>query len=104
MARLRAFSSAPGGLLFSNFVEPAGGHARRSFLLETLLDLLAAIPREDLVIPGARARSDDAMGEVMIEVNALSTMLREQRLGAMEATGLLRTIIEEIDLAIFTFD
>jgi two-component system, NtrC family, nitrogen regulation sensor histidine kinase NtrY len=44
------------------------------------------------------------MGEVMLEVNALGSMLREQRLGALEATGLLRTIIEEIDLAIFTFD
>ena len=59
---------------------------------------------EDFSIRARGARSDDAMGEVMIEVNALSTMLREQRLGAMEATGLLRTIIEEIDLAIFTFD
>ena len=59
---------------------------------------------EDFSIRARGARPDDAMGEVMIEVNALSTMLREQRLGAMEATGLLRTIIEEIDLAIFTFD
>ena len=59
---------------------------------------------EDFSIRARGARPDDAMGEVMIEVNALSTMLREQRLGAMEATGLLRIIIEEIDLAIFTFD
>src|SRR5438876_9923832 len=44
------------------------------------------------------------MGEVMVEVNALSETLREQRLGALEATALLRTVMEEIDLAIFTFD
>src|SRR3989440_6731582 len=48
------------------------------------------------------ARSDDAMGEVIIEVNALSETLRQQRLGAMEASALLRTVMEEIDLAIFT--
>src|ERR1700680_4469279 len=71
------------------------------FSLQTLSNLLAAMREEDFSIRARGARPDDAMGEVMIEVNALSTMLREQRLGAMEATGLLRTIIEEIDLAIF---
>jgi two-component system, NtrC family, nitrogen regulation sensor histidine kinase NtrY len=30
--------------------------------------------------------------------------LRQQRLGAMEANAFLRTVMEEIDLAIFTFD
>ncbi len=74
------------------------------FSLQTLSNLLAAMREEDFSIRARGARPDDAMGEVMIEVNALSTMLREQRLGAMEATSLLRTIIEEIDLAIFTFD
>jgi len=40
----------------------------------------------------------------MIEVNALSEVLRQQRLGALEANALLRTVMEEIDLAVFTFD
>ena len=31
-------------------------------------------------------------------------MLREQRLGALEATALLRTVMEEINLAVFAFD
>jgi len=44
------------------------------------------------------------MGEVIIEVNALSEVLRQQRLGALEANALLRTVMEEIDLAVFTFD
>jgi nitrogen fixation/metabolism regulation signal transduction histidine kinase len=37
-------------------------------------------------------------------VNALGETLREQRLGALEASALLRTVMEEIDVAIFTFD
>src|SRR3979490_3425177 len=45
-----------------------------------------------------------AVGEVMIEVNMLSEMMHELRLGALEATALLRTVMEEIDVAIFTFD
>jgi nitrogen fixation/metabolism regulation signal transduction histidine kinase len=59
---------------------------------------------EDFSIRARGARNDDALGEVMLEVNALSETLREQRLGALEATALLRTVIEEIDVAIFTFD
>jgi nitrogen fixation/metabolism regulation signal transduction histidine kinase len=66
--------------------------------------LLAALREEDFSVRGRGARRDDAMGEVMIEVNALSETLREQRLGALEATALLRTVMEEIDVAIFTFD
>jgi nitrogen fixation/metabolism regulation signal transduction histidine kinase len=74
------------------------------FSLQILSNLLAALREEDFSIRARGARSDDALGEVMIEVNALSKTLREQRLGALEAAALLRTVIEEIDVAIFTFD
>jgi two-component system nitrogen regulation sensor histidine kinase NtrY len=74
------------------------------FSLQTLSNLLAALREEDFSLRARGARSDDAMGEVMIEVNALGEVLRQQRLGAMEANALLRTVVEEIDLAVFTFD
>jgi two-component system, NtrC family, nitrogen regulation sensor histidine kinase NtrY len=74
------------------------------FSLQTLSNLLAALREEDFSVRGRDAMRDDAMGEVMIEVNALGETLREQRLGALEATALLRTVMEEIDVAIFTFD
>jgi two-component system, NtrC family, nitrogen regulation sensor histidine kinase NtrY len=74
------------------------------FSLQTLSNFLAAMREEDFSIRARGARSDDALGEVMLEVNALSETLREQRLGALEAAALLRTVIEEIDVAIFTFD
>jgi nitrogen fixation/metabolism regulation signal transduction histidine kinase len=74
------------------------------FSLQTLSNLLAAMREEDFSFRARGARSDDALGEVMLEVNSLSETLREQRLGALEATGLLRTVMEEIDVAIFTFD
>jgi two-component system, NtrC family, nitrogen regulation sensor histidine kinase NtrY len=44
------------------------------------------------------------MGEVMQQVNAMSATLRAQRLGALEATTLLRKVMEEIDVAVFAFD
>jgi len=74
------------------------------FSLQTLSNLLAAMREEDFSLRGRGARADDALGEVMIEVNMLSETLREQRLGALEATALLRTVMEEIDVAIFAFD
>src|SRR5204862_539837 len=39
-----------------------------------------------------------------IEVNALVETLRHQRLDALEATTLLRKVMAEIDVAVFTFD
>jgi len=46
----------------------------------------------------------DALGEVMLEVNDLGQTLREQRIGALEANALLRTVMAEIDVAVFAFD
>ncbi len=72
--------------------------------LQTLSNLLAALREGDYSIRARSARRDDALGEVMLEVNALGETLRAQRLGAMEATALLRTVMAEIDVSIFAFD
>jgi two-component system nitrogen regulation sensor histidine kinase NtrY len=72
--------------------------------LRTLASLLEAIREGDYSI---RARVEDPtepLGEVLEQVNAMATTLRHQRLGAMEATALLRKVMEEIDVAIFAFD
>jgi two-component system nitrogen regulation sensor histidine kinase NtrY len=72
--------------------------------LQTLSNILAAIREGDFSIRGRRALTGDALGEVMLEVNDLGQTLREQRLGAMEATALLRTVMHEIDVVVFAFD
>lgn len=72
--------------------------------LQTVSNLLSALREEDFSVRARGARRDDPLGDVMYEVNALSEMLREQRLGALEATALLRTVMEEINLAVFAFD
>jgi nitrogen fixation/metabolism regulation signal transduction histidine kinase len=74
------------------------------FPLQTLSNLLGALREGDFSVRGRSPRPDDALGEVMREVNTLSSTLREQRLGAMEATTLLRTVMREIAVAIFAFD
>ena len=77
---------------------------RVAFPLQTLSNLLAALREGDYSIRARGARLGDSLGEVQLEVNALGETLREQRLGAMEATTLLRTVMEEIDVAVFAFD
>lgn len=72
--------------------------------LQTMSNLLAALREGDYSIRARGARVDDALGEVLLEINALGETLRTQRLGAFEATALLRTIMAEIDVSIFTFD
>ena len=74
------------------------------FPLQTLSNLLSALREGDFSVRGRAAAYDDALGEVMREVNTLSGTLREQRLGALEATTLLRTVMSEIDVAVFAFD
>jgi PAS domain S-box-containing protein len=71
--------------------------------LQTVSNLLAALREDDFSIR-ARVDASDALGEVMLEVNNLSETLRSQRLGAQEATALLRAVMAEIDVAIFAFD
>jgi two-component system nitrogen regulation sensor histidine kinase NtrY len=78
--------------------------SRLVYPLQTLSNLLAALREEDYSIRARDARSDDALGEVMVEVNALGDALRGRRLGGLEATALLRKVMEEIDVAVFTFD
>ncbi|HET6230008.1 MAG TPA: ATP-binding protein [Longimicrobiaceae bacterium] len=72
--------------------------------LQTLSNLLGALREGDFSMRARGARSDDALGLALLEANALGETLREQRVGAMEATALLRKVMEEIDVAVFAFD
>ena len=72
--------------------------------LQTLSNLLAALRESDFSIRARGATGDDPLGAVMLEVNVLASTLHDQRLGALEAGALLRTVMVEIDVAVFTFD
>jgi two-component system nitrogen regulation sensor histidine kinase NtrY len=72
--------------------------------LQTLSNLLGSLREGDFSVRARGARSEDALGLALVEVNLLREMLREERLGAMEATLLLRKVMEEIDVAVFALD
>ena len=70
-----------------------------------LSNMLAALREGDYSLRARDARDPSVLGEVMREVNALGEILQGQRLGALEATALLRSVMAElVDVAIFTFD
>ncbi len=74
------------------------------FPLRTLSNLLAALREGDFSFRARGSHRDDALTEVMTQVNAMADTLRDQRSSALEATALLRKVMAEIDVAIFAFD
>ncbi len=81
-----------------------GVRERVIYPMHTLTNLLAALREGDYSLRSRRARRDDALGEVMREINALGVTLQGRRREAMEANALLRAVMAEIDVAVFTFD
>jgi PAS domain S-box-containing protein len=72
--------------------------------LGTLANMLAALREGDFSIRARVGDASDPLSLAYLEVNALEELLREQRLGAVEATETLRKVLEEIDVAVFAFD
>jgi two-component system, NtrC family, nitrogen regulation sensor histidine kinase NtrY len=72
--------------------------------LQTLANVIAALREEDYSFRARGAAADDVLGELSLEVNALADLLSDQRIRAIEATALLRRVVEEIDVPLFTFD
>jgi PAS domain S-box-containing protein len=79
-------------------------HERVVRPLQTLSNVLAALREGDYSLRARGAAAEDSLGLVYLEANALADTLRGQRLGALEATGLLRAVMAEIDAAVFAFD
>ncbi|HEX2861328.1 MAG TPA: PAS domain-containing sensor histidine kinase, partial [Lacunisphaera sp.] len=58
--------------------------------LQTMANLLTALREGDFSTRARGANRDEPLGDVLAEINLLSGTLQEQRLGALEATALLR--------------
>ncbi len=72
--------------------------------LQAASNMLSALREGDFSLQSHGGDNEDPMGQVMHEINALTDVLRSQRMGAIEAFTLLNKVVEEIDVAIFTFD
>jgi two-component system nitrogen regulation sensor histidine kinase NtrY len=90
------------GACWIGFALAARNHVVRP--LHTMANLLSALREGDFSVRARGARRSEALGDVLAEINTLSRTLQAQRLSALEATALLRTVMEEINLAVFAFD
>jgi len=72
--------------------------------LRTLANIISALRQGDFSFRLRPGKQDDAFGEVTLEINALAEALRSQRLVDTEATTMLRKVLGEIDVAVFSFD
>jgi two-component system, NtrC family, nitrogen regulation sensor histidine kinase NtrY len=90
--------------LFVWWLLALGLHAQTVHPLQTLANVVAALREEDYSFRARGATEDDALGELSLEVNALADLLADQRIRAIEATALLRRVVEEIDAPLFAFD
>jgi nitrogen fixation/metabolism regulation signal transduction histidine kinase len=72
--------------------------------LQTIANMVAALREEDYSFRARGASREDALGELVSEINLLSESMRRQHTGTMEAVALLKKVLMEIDVAVFTFD
>lgn len=72
--------------------------------LQTIGNMIAGLREGDFSIRARGSRTGDDLGLALLELNTLGEVLREQRLGAVEAASLLRRVMAEIDVAVFAFD
>ena len=80
----------------------ARNYALRPF--ETIANMLAALREGDFSIRARVGDARDPLSLAYLELNSLEEILREQRLGAVEATETLRKVLEEIDIVVLAFD
>jgi len=72
--------------------------------LQIASNMLSALKEGDFSVRARGGKKGDVLDEVYVSLNDLGETLHEQRLGALEATTLLRTVMSEIDVAVFAFD
>src|SRR2546421_2277333 len=72
--------------------------------LQTISNMLGALRERDFSMRARGSNPADALGLLLLELNGLGEDLRAQRLGALEATALLRRVVGEIVGAVLAVD
>lgn len=72
--------------------------------LQTLSNMVASIREEDFSFRVRAGTRDDSLSDLTLELNSLADRMQQEKVSAMEATALLKKVMMEIDVAVFTFD
>jgi nitrogen fixation/metabolism regulation signal transduction histidine kinase len=73
------------------------------YTLRTMANLVGAIREHDYSLRARHEDETDPLGELAIEINQLGAELRRERRQNFEALALVRTIVAQLDFAIFAF-
>ncbi len=79
-------------------------HAQIIRPMQTLSNMVAAIREEDFSFRLRGGGREDSLADLIFEINSLAVRLQLQKVSALEATALLKKVLMEIDVAVFTFD
>jgi two-component system nitrogen regulation sensor histidine kinase NtrY len=72
--------------------------------LQTLSNMVAGVREEDFSFRVRGGGREDALADLIFELNAMADRLQYQKISSVEATALLKKVLMEIDVAVFTFD
>src|ERR1700694_4603750 len=72
--------------------------------LQTLSNMVAGVREEDFSFRMRGGGRGDPLADLIFELNAMADRLQYQKIGSVEATALLKKVLMEIDVAVFTFD
>jgi two-component system, NtrC family, nitrogen regulation sensor histidine kinase NtrY len=72
--------------------------------LQTLSNMVASIREDDYSFRVRGTSRDDSLADLTQELNSLADRMQQQKTSALEATALLKKVLMEIDVAVFTFD
>ncbi len=72
--------------------------------LKTLSNMVAGIREEDFSFRVRGGGREDALADLVYELNTMANRLQYQKISSLEATALLKKVLMEIDVAVFTFD
>ena len=72
--------------------------------LQTLSNMVASIREDDFSFRVRGASREDSLADLTHELNTLADRMQQQKTSAMEATALLKKVLMEIDVSVFTFD
>ncbi len=72
--------------------------------LQTLSNMVASIREGDFSFRVRSRVREDSLSDLTFELNALADRLQHENVSSLEATALLKKVLMEIDVAVFTFD
>ncbi|HET6726157.1 MAG TPA: ATP-binding protein [Gammaproteobacteria bacterium] len=77
---------------------------RFTYAILTLTNLMESLKEGSFTLRGTHARKPGVLGEATDHINVLASSLQRQRVASQEAGALLGKVVDEIDIAVLTFD